>query len=38
MYALLIHEKKLESIALFITFFFIPLKWKLQLKQGLKLF
>jgi hypothetical protein len=38
MYALLIHEKKLKSIALFNTFLLIPLRRKLQLKQGLKLF
>jgi hypothetical protein len=37
MYALLIHERKLNSIALFNTFILIPLRWKLQLKQGLKL-
>jgi hypothetical protein len=30
--------KKLKSITLFNTFLLIPLKWKLQLKQGLKLF
>jgi hypothetical protein len=38
MYALLIHERKLKSIALFNTFLFIPVRQKLQLKQGLKLF
>jgi hypothetical protein len=38
MYALFIHERKLKSITLFNTFFFIPLKQKLQLKQGLKFF
>jgi hypothetical protein len=38
MYALLIHEKKLKSIVLFNTFLLIPLKGKLQLKQGFKLF
>jgi hypothetical protein len=38
MYALLIHEKKLKSIALFNTFILIPLRWKLQLKQGFQLF
>jgi hypothetical protein len=38
MYALLIHERTLKSIALFNTFLLIPLKQKLQLRQGLKLF
>jgi hypothetical protein len=38
MYALLIHERKLKSIALFNTFILIPLRWKLQLKQVFKLF
>jgi hypothetical protein len=38
MYALLIHERKLKSIALFNTFILIPLRRKLQLKQGFKLF
>jgi hypothetical protein len=37
MYALFIHESKLKSIALFNTFILIPLRQKLQLKQGLKL-
>ncbi len=36
MYALLIHEIKLKSIALFNTFLLIPLRWKLQLKQRFK--
>jgi hypothetical protein len=38
MYALLMHENNLKSIALFNTFILIPLRWKLQLKQRLKLF
>jgi hypothetical protein len=38
MYALFIHELFLKLIALFNTFILIPLRWKLQLKQGLKLF
>jgi hypothetical protein len=38
MYTLLIHERKLKSIALFITFLLIPLRQKLQLRQRLKLF
>jgi hypothetical protein len=38
MYALLIHERKLKSIALFNIFLLIPLRWELQLRQGLKLF
>jgi hypothetical protein len=38
MYALLIHERKLKSIAFFNTFIMTPLKQKIQLKQGLKLF
>jgi hypothetical protein len=38
MYALVIHERKLKSIALFNTFLLIHLKQKLQLKQGFKLF
>jgi len=38
MYALFIHERELKSITLFNTFLFIPLRQKLQLKQGLELF
>jgi hypothetical protein len=38
MYALVIHERKLKSIALFNTFLLIHLKQILQLKQGFKLF
>jgi hypothetical protein len=38
MYALFIHERKLKLIALFNTFLFIPLRQKLQLKHGFKLF
>jgi hypothetical protein len=37
MYALLIHERKLKSIALFNILLFIPLSQKFQLQQGLKL-
>jgi hypothetical protein len=37
MYALLIHERKLNLIAFFNTFFIIPIKWNLQLKEGFKL-
>ncbi len=33
-----IHERKLKSIALFNTFLLTPLRGKLQLRQGLKLF
>jgi hypothetical protein len=36
MYVLLIHERKMKSIALFNTFLLIPLK--LLLRQGFKLF
>jgi hypothetical protein len=38
MYALFIHKRKLKSIVLVNTIFFILLKWKLQLKQGFQLF
>jgi hypothetical protein len=33
-----IHETKLNSIALLNAFLFIPLRWKLQLGKGFKLF
>jgi hypothetical protein len=36
MYALFIHERKLKLIALFNTFLLIPLKQKLQFRQGLE--
>jgi len=38
MYALFIHESKLKSIVLVNTILLILLSWKLQLKQGFKLF
>jgi hypothetical protein len=36
MYVSLIYESKLKSIVLFNIFLLNPLKWQLQLKQGLK--
>jgi hypothetical protein len=37
MHYLSMKENWSQYIALFNTFFFIPLRWKLQLRQGLKL-